>query len=156
MKFTLNQAAREVGLAKATLWRAIKSGKISASKDLNGVYEVDGAELFRVFQKETDNVSKKQHATPENDTDTALTQKIEMLECVIQSKDSLINAQSEWLKELKSRLDESERERRETGTAYRALLAGPEKNGSRRLAILAAITTGAIVSTAIYHLIVKA
>ena len=53
MKFTLGQAAKETGLAKSTLSRDIKSGKISATRLVNGSYEIDASELFRVYDRVT-------------------------------------------------------------------------------------------------------
>ena len=49
MKYSLTDAARAVGKNKTTIQRAIKSGKISASKKESGAYEIDPAELHRVF-----------------------------------------------------------------------------------------------------------
>lgn len=45
---TLSQAAKEVTASRATIQRAIKSGKLSAEKTDTG-YQIDPAELFRVF-----------------------------------------------------------------------------------------------------------
>ena len=50
MSYTLNEAAKAVGKSKTTIHRAIKSGKISASKLENGAYAIDPSELHRVFQ----------------------------------------------------------------------------------------------------------
>ena len=54
---TLAQAAKETGLTKPAIFKAIKNGKISASKDDRGQWMIDPAELFRVYapvsQKET-------------------------------------------------------------------------------------------------------
>jgi flagellar motility protein MotE (MotC chaperone) len=49
MKLTLSQAAKETGKSKSTLFRAIKSGLISAQID-GKVYLIDPVELFRVFE----------------------------------------------------------------------------------------------------------
>lgn len=49
MKLTLGQAAREVGISKPSLSAAIKKGRISALKNESGSYEIDPAELFRVY-----------------------------------------------------------------------------------------------------------
>ena len=49
MELTLNQAAKEVGKAKSTLSKAIKSGKLSAALQEDGSYRIDASELFRVF-----------------------------------------------------------------------------------------------------------
>ncbi|MEI6745926.1 MAG: hypothetical protein WCL34_08190 [Methylococcaceae bacterium] len=49
MKFTLKQAAEAVGKDRSTLQRAIKNGRMSASLNDLGNYEIDAAELYRVF-----------------------------------------------------------------------------------------------------------
>ena len=49
MKHTLGTAAKAVGKSKATISKAIKSGKISAHKLPNKSYEIDPAELHRVY-----------------------------------------------------------------------------------------------------------
>ena len=46
---TLSQAAKEVKASRATIQRAIKSGKLSANKTEAG-YQIVPAELFRVFE----------------------------------------------------------------------------------------------------------
>jgi len=53
MSYTLNEAAKAVGKSKTTIHRAIKSGKISASKLDSGAYAIDPSELHRVFQNGT-------------------------------------------------------------------------------------------------------
>lgn len=49
MVYTLGQAAKAVGKSKATISKAIKSGRISASKSDKGVYSIDPSELHRVY-----------------------------------------------------------------------------------------------------------
>ena len=49
MHLSLGQAAKETGMDKSTLSRAIKNGKLSATRQENGGYAIDPAELFRVF-----------------------------------------------------------------------------------------------------------
>ena len=49
MKYTLNAAAKLSGRAKSTISKAIKDGRLSASKNEKGGFEIDGAELSRVF-----------------------------------------------------------------------------------------------------------
>ena len=47
--YTLGEAAKAVGKSKATLSKAIKTGKISAERQGNGFYKIDPSELHRVF-----------------------------------------------------------------------------------------------------------
>jgi hypothetical protein len=58
---TLAEAAKETGFTKPAIFKAIKSGKISASKDERGQWMIDPAELFRVY----DPVSKKETVEPQ-------------------------------------------------------------------------------------------
>lgn len=51
VQLSLNKAAKEAGIAKATLLEALKSGRISASKSDKGHWEIDPSELFRAFPK---------------------------------------------------------------------------------------------------------
>jgi hypothetical protein len=49
MQYSLSEAAKATGKNKTTIQRAIKNGKISASKGDTGSYEIDPSELHRVF-----------------------------------------------------------------------------------------------------------
>ena len=67
MGYTLNEAAKAVGKSKTTIHRAIKSGKMSASKLDSGAYAIDPSELHRVFQDGT------MERNTRNDTEQAKT-----------------------------------------------------------------------------------
>ena len=49
MAVTLGTAAQATGAAKSTILRAIKAGRISASRDETGQWQIQPVELFRVF-----------------------------------------------------------------------------------------------------------
>jgi hypothetical protein len=49
MSYTLAAAAAACGVNKSTVLRAIKGGKISATKDEHGEWHVEPAELHRVY-----------------------------------------------------------------------------------------------------------
>ena len=49
MIYSLNDAAKATGKSKTTIHRALKSGKVSASKTDSGAYAIEPAELHRVF-----------------------------------------------------------------------------------------------------------
>jgi excisionase family DNA binding protein len=49
MKYTLGDAAKATGVSKPTISRAIKSGKISGAKDESGIFQLDPAEVHRVW-----------------------------------------------------------------------------------------------------------
>ena len=69
---TLGQAARLTGTSKTTLTRAIRAGRLSATRLDGGGYEIDPAELSRVFTvtPETGRVTGDvaHRATPDRDT----------------------------------------------------------------------------------------
>lgn len=49
MVYTLGEAAKATGKSKATISKAIKNGRISATKDETGTFRIDPAELHRVY-----------------------------------------------------------------------------------------------------------
>ena len=49
MQLSLSAAAKEVDRPKSTLSRAIGEGRLSATRCENGSYQIDPAELYRVF-----------------------------------------------------------------------------------------------------------
>jgi hypothetical protein len=59
---SLSEAATAAGTAKSTIWRAVKAGRVSANRTPLGTYQVDPAELFRVFPATPKNVEMKQSA----------------------------------------------------------------------------------------------
>lgn len=50
MALSLSQAAKAAGKSKSTINRAIKSGKLSATRHDDGSYSIDASELSRAFQ----------------------------------------------------------------------------------------------------------
>jgi hypothetical protein len=48
---TLSSAARAVGVARSTIWRAVRAGGLSAHKLTNGTYAIYPGELFRVYPR---------------------------------------------------------------------------------------------------------
>jgi hypothetical protein len=75
MSYTLGTAAKAAGISKATVHRAIKSGRISATRHDNGSYTIDPAELHRVFppvsQNSDANGDVRRSETPAETAETA-------------------------------------------------------------------------------------
>lgn len=80
MSYTLNEAAKAVGKSKTTIHRAIKSGKISASKLDSGAYAIDPSELHRVFQNGTAERTKRNDVEQANTTSGTADIRLEVLE----------------------------------------------------------------------------
>ena len=119
MKYTLSEAAAATGKNKATIQRAIKSGKISAPKREAGSYEIDPSELHRVFQPVAQRVASTTNATLRNDAqrphDFNTLQRIADLEkelAVMEERSSGLEEQKRHLTDtvddLRKRLDSSE------------------------------------------------
>lgn len=72
MQYSANQAADVTGKNVATITRAIKSGKISATKDASGAWQIDGAELSRVFPLRVQSLQ-----SPETQSDAKPLQRLE-------------------------------------------------------------------------------
>jgi hypothetical protein len=81
MKLSASQAAKAVGKSIPTVTRAIKSGKLSASKLESGGYEVEASELFRVWPA-VSSVSDETHTVLGSETPfetSALRREVELL-----------------------------------------------------------------------------
>lgn len=106
---TLSQAAKETGVSKATLSKALKTGKISYVDKTDAGYKIDPAELFRVYPPKQDvNPSSEQSETH---TQTSGEQGLfrEMLERERQNAIAL----QDTINDLRERLDRAEDARQE-------------------------------------------
>lgn len=48
-KLNLSQAAKATGKNRTTIWRHVKSGKLSSERDIDGMPFIDTSELLRVY-----------------------------------------------------------------------------------------------------------
>ena len=105
---SLAQAAKTAGKSKPTLLRAIKSGKLSASRTASGAYEIDPAELARVFPFAGDMAGTMTQSVPGNGADTAAA----ISPGEVQALHRVIAEQAETIRDLRHRLDSEVDERR--------------------------------------------
>lgn len=68
MAYTLGEAAKATGKSKATISKAIKSGRISAMKDEAGTFHIDPAELHRVYPPTVSNEHEETPGKPTTNT----------------------------------------------------------------------------------------
>jgi hypothetical protein len=113
---SLNQAARESKKSKATLLDAIRSGRMSAAKDDQGRYQIDPAELFRVYpatgpKPATETDTDRAAGTADPSTDQEKTALLERL----------ISLLTDERDDLRTRLDKSEAARQEAAAEIRRL-----------------------------------
>lgn len=122
MGFTLGEASKETGKSKSTLSKAVKTGKISATKLDDGSFSIEPVELFRVFPRvNTATVEVEQSRTPDETHENSY--KIKLLELELQhTREKLEEARGriEEAKERISKLDDDKEH-------LKRLLNGPTK-----------------------------
>ena len=79
-ELSLSQAAKLIGKSKSTINRAIKTGKISATRHEDGSYSIDPAELARAFDVEPLEGAKRRDTEPD---ETLLLERIAALEAML-------------------------------------------------------------------------
>jgi excisionase family DNA binding protein len=97
---TLAEAAKETGLTKPAIFKAIKNGKISASKDERGQWMIDPAELFRVY----DPASKKETVEPQT-AHLSLLLKLQELESKLEVTDQRLLDKDREIDDLRTQRD---------------------------------------------------
>jgi hypothetical protein len=106
--YTLRTAAKATGISRATIHRYIQSGKISARRKHDGFYEIDPAELHRVFAPVSTTSSQDGARQGDNSADASAQNSLAM-------QNARLEAELAGLKELlyvhKSQVDDLRTER---------------------------------------------
>lgn len=116
------------GRNRATIYRDIKNGKLSANRTEKGGWEIDPTELNRVYP----------HPVAGNRADNASNNKSRIDETAVsretfeQMQRQLQDSQ-ETIRDLRQRLDREADERREAQAKLTAMLTGPPKPWWRRV-----------------------
>lgn len=118
MSISAAEAAKLTGLSKQAIINAIKSGKISAGKELDGRWSIEPVELFRHYQP-VSSMNGNGHQeldeaiqpidTPSMD---GLRVEVKLLREVLEAKDDVISAKDDTIADLRSRLNIEQEERR--------------------------------------------
>jgi TolA-binding protein len=95
---SLKDAAEAVGLTKPALFKAIKAGRLSATKDDRNQWHIDPAELFRAYPQAKTNTETK--------SETSLQQEIDSLRRELHQRDERISDLRENLNDLKTDRDQ--------------------------------------------------
>lgn len=128
IKLSLNKAAKEAGVAKATLVEALKSGRVSASKSEKGHWEIDPSELFRVFPKTGSENLREPIPTPfENHSKTSQNGALEVEVKMLREQLALVAT-------------EREREREQLGEQIQTLRDQMERQSADHRQALALLT----------------
>lgn len=97
--FTLTAAAKEVGKSKPTISKAIKTGRLSATKVGQG-WQIEAAELFRVWPKSTE-IQPLKKDNPDG--------QVNLLELEVRMLREQIERERETVDDLRQRLNRAER-----------------------------------------------
>ncbi|MBN9890564.1 helix-turn-helix domain-containing protein [Salipiger abyssi] len=109
--YTLGQAAKEAGCSKATISRAIKNGKLSASRLEDNSYQINPAELQRWVDSNGHRNSKmKQIATQDETAETP--RETSGLQVELEALRQIADDRQKTIDDLRQRLDAESEERR--------------------------------------------
>jgi hypothetical protein len=117
MSYTLGEAAKATGKSKATISKAIKSGKISAAKGENGAFKIDPSELFRVYPMKQSSEQELTPETPQENTDSSA--EIKILQVKLEAAEKEIQDKADQISKAEAR----EEDWRRQATNLTALLA---------------------------------
>jgi hypothetical protein len=81
-------------MTKTSIFKAIKSGKISAEKDTNGEWRIEPVELTRHFKPVSDS-SRNPPSPSLRQTTDSLQREIELLREMLHAKDEVIKAKED-------------------------------------------------------------
>ena len=107
MVYTLGQAAKAVGRGKTTIQKAIKSGRISAHKNDMGEWQIDPAELHRVYPPVSGNGSPSTKGEQEETPSELIELRVQVQ--ALHEQNSLLKDERD---DLRRRLDVENEERR--------------------------------------------
>lgn len=130
MALTIGEAAQQTGKSKSTLSRAIKQGKISASRNDDGSFSIAESELFRVYKRvwsatveavpnATLDANATRNATPEKDIEIATLR-------------AELHAAREKIDDLKQMADEIREDRDNWRQQANRLLAAPQQQEKKK------------------------
>lgn len=116
MSWSVSRAARETGLSKSTISRAIKSGRISAARQHDGSYLIEPAELFRVYPRNVAQPPSSTHheaaRNPREEAFSTISNEVELLKLKLAMTEELLaqerensQRQQETVHDLRRRLD---------------------------------------------------
>lgn len=116
MTYNLVSAAAATGKTKSTILKAIKNGRISASKDELGGWSIDPAELHRVYPVVSVNRPSERGDTGETVNET------EVLKARLDAMSELLRSKDELLEQVQGERDNL----RDQNARLTALLPRPE------------------------------
>lgn len=116
-QLTVSDAALQVGVTRQTIFKAIKSGKLSATQNNRGHMQINVVELLRVYgelqspDQVAQNKAHKAQQSPVLPASAGLQLELERLKLLIERKDFELEQMRERVAELKTREQQANEER---------------------------------------------
>lgn len=136
MRLTLGQAAKEAGISKPSLSAAIKKGRLSAYKNESGTFEIDPAELFRVYprKQEANTLANSSHL-PQTNGKNSVSSDVSrsVLDLLLAERDKLLEEKDKTIKRLedeKSEIREDLQDQKEQAKRITLLLENQSNKGA--------------------------
>ncbi len=101
MGISAKEAAELVGMSKDGILKAIRTGKISAQKDINGTWRIEPVELFRVYEATSTSDHAHIDATLQSSTEAST----DSLQSEIRVLREMLQRQDDVIADLRERLD---------------------------------------------------
>ncbi len=134
MAYTLGEAAKATGISKASISRAITSGRISAVKNEGGSFSIEPVELHRVYPPKSSAIvgGTPPETIRNTEGDTGNTSNSNVLQARLDAALEQLRDRDGTIDDLRHRLDRSDEERREAQARVIGLLTGPQATESKR------------------------
>jgi hypothetical protein len=121
MGHTLGTAAKATGMSRTAILRAINKGKISANKNDHGEWDIDPAELHRLYpQKQSDAVMDNSNLATRGNTNLIIENK--EMKAKLEAAEQRVRDNETVIDDLRHRLDRESEERRQAQAQLTALL----------------------------------
>jgi single-stranded DNA-specific DHH superfamily exonuclease len=140
MAYSLKQAADATGRSKPTILRAFQTGKISAKKSEIGEWEIEPAELHRVYSPIAAGVTRTDGPDTEVTVELLLLRQelaaqAERLTALQEERERERRQLTKWITELRDQVARSEEERREKDRQLTALLTDQSGRGDKATSV---------------------
>lgn len=116
-QLTVSDAALQVGVTRQTIFKAIKSGKLSATQNNRGHMQINVVELLRVYgelqspDQVAQNKANRVQQSPALPASAGLQLELERMKLLIERKDFELEQMRERVAELKTREQQANEER---------------------------------------------
>lgn len=103
MAYTLGEAAKATGKSKATISKALKSGRISAVKEADGRFSIEPVELHRVYPINVEVSAHSEHQ--DTAVNTAISNDIAILQAKLDAAEARLSDRDTTIEDLREDRD---------------------------------------------------